>query len=174
MMQATPKDLRKHLKGTNVEIHKDAADGNDVSRQLQLLYAIHPDDENELRWFHATLRPERNLVHPCDSFLQGIKALRPAAVFNTFDVKKAKLRRLTKHEKDKLSALQRHKKEVVPTVAYKASVNPHKTPRTGGAAPVEEVRLLSRGKKKVAGAETDKSYFVRWKAKKAGKIGRGL
>lgn len=174
MTQATPKDLHKHVKGTNIEVHKSAADGDDVSKHLRLLYSINPDDENELRWFHATLRPERNLVHPSDSFLQGIKALHPAAVFNTFDMKKAKLRRLTKHEKDKLSAVQRRKKEMTPTAAYKASVNPHKTPRTGGAAPMEEVRLLSRGKKQASNPATKTPYFVRWKARKVGKIGRGL
>lgn len=191
MTHVAPKALHKRIKGTNVEVRKEVTDDNTDAR-LALLYSIGADDETELRWFHNTLRPERNLVHPSDAFLHGIKNLRPAAVFNTFDVKKAKLRRLTKHEKDKATAMQRRKKEMAPTAAYKAAVNPHKTPRTGGQAPAEEVRLLSRGMNKeqkarsrsrVArkanatsgkGASEDKTYFTKWKKRKNEKIGRGL
>lgn len=191
MAHVAPKALHKRIKGTNVEVRKEVTDDN-TDAQLALLYSIAADDETELRWFHNTFRPERNLVHPSDAFLQGIKALRPAAVFNTFDVKKAKLRRLTKHEKDKASAMVRRKKEMAPTAAYKAAVNPHKTPRTGGQAPVEEVRVLSRGMNKAqkarsraraarkagkaSGGSTNepKTYFTKWKKRKQEKIGRGL
>lgn len=191
MTHVAPKALHKRIKGTNVEVRKEVTDDN-TDAQLALLYSISADDETELRWFHNTLRPERNLVHPSDAFLQGIKALRPAAVFNTFDVKKAKLRRLTKHEMDKASALQRRKKEMAPTAVYKAAVNPHKTPRTGGQAPADEVRVLSRGMSKEqkarsrarvakkaakasgASAGESKGYFTKWKKRKQEKIGRGL
>lgn len=192
MAHVAPKALHKRIKGTNVEVQKAVTDDNTDTR-LALLYAIAADDETELRWFHNTLRPERNLVHPSDAFLQGIKSLRPAAVFNTFDMAKAKLRRMTKHEKDKATALQRRKKEMAPTAAYKAAVNPHKTPRTGGQATAEEVRVLSRGMNKEQrmrsrtraarkagraaggkeGGET-KKYFTKWKQQKKEKIGRGL
>ncbi|KPI83325.1 hypothetical protein ABL78_7646 [Leptomonas seymouri] len=191
MTHVAPKALHKRLKGTNVEVRKEVAD-DDTDVHLALLYSISADDETELRWFHNALRPERNLVHPSDAFLQGIKALRPAAIFNTFDVKKARLRRLTKHERDKATAMKRRKEEMAPTAAYKAAVNPHKTPRTGGQAPVEEVRVLSRGMSQAqkarnraraarkAGkvssddANRQKTYFTKWKKRKQDKIGRGL
>ncbi|KPA75499.1 hypothetical protein ABB37_08396 [Leptomonas pyrrhocoris] len=191
MTHVAPKALHKRIKGTNVEVRKDVTDDN-TDAQLALLYSIGADDETELHWFHNTLRPERNLVHPSDAFLHGIKVLRPAAVFNTFDVKKAKLRRLTKHEKDKITAMTRRKTEMAPTAAYKAAVNPHKTPRTGGQAPIEEVRVLSRGMSKAQKARSrarvahkagttsggaasgQKTYFTKWKKRKQERIGRGL
>ncbi|KAG5507866.1 hypothetical protein JIQ42_07157 [Leishmania sp. Namibia] len=189
MTHIAPKALHKRVKGTNVEVRKEVTDNTDAP--LALLYSIHADDETELRWFHNTLRPERNLIHPSDAFLHGIKELHPAAVFNTFDLKKAKLRRLTKHEKDKATAMKRRKKEVAPTAAYKAAVNPHKTPRTGGAAPADEVRVLSRGMNKAQKAQSrtraayksgkavdasnaPKTFFTKWKKRKQEKIGRGL
>ncbi|KAK7198300.1 hypothetical protein NESM_000787500 [Novymonas esmeraldas] len=190
MMHTAPKALHKRVKGTNIEVRKEVVDDT-TDTSLALLHSIHADDETELRWFHSALRPERNLIHPADAFLHGIKALRPATVFNTFDVKKAKLRRLTKHEKDKATAMTRRKKEVAPTAAYKAAVNPHKTPRTGGAAPADEARVLSRGMNKtqrahsrtraahkagrvVDGADAPKTFFTKWKKRKQEKIGRGL
>ncbi|CAM41516.1 conserved hypothetical protein [Leishmania braziliensis MHOM/BR/75/M2904] len=187
MAHVIPKALHKRIKGTNVEVRKEVTDDN-TDAQSALLYSIHADDETELRWLHNTLRPERNLVHPSDAFLRGIKTLHPAAIFNTFDVKKAKLRRLTKHERDKATAMKRRKEEVAPTAAYKAAVNPHKTPRTGGAAPADEVRVLSRGMNKSQKArsrrraahksgkvaEAPKTFFTKWKKRKQEKIGRGL
>lgn len=190
MTHVAPKALHKRVKGTNVEVRKAAAD-DATDAQLALLYSIHADDETELRWYHNTLRPERNLVHPADAFLHGVKTLHPAAVFNTFDVKRAKLRRLTKQERDKATALTRRKKEMAPTAAYKAAVNPHKTPRTGGAATAGEVRVLSRGMnakqrahsrnraahkagKADAGPDAPKAFFTKWKKRKQEKIGRGL
>ncbi|CBZ23268.1 conserved hypothetical protein [Leishmania mexicana MHOM/GT/2001/U1103] len=190
MTLVAPKALHKRVKGTNVEVRKEVTDDS-TDAHLALLYSIHADDETELRWLHNTLRPERNLVHPSDAFLHGIKALQPAAVFNTFDAQKAKLRRLTKYEKDKASAMKRRKEEMAPTAAYKAAVNPHKTPRTGGAAPADEVRVLSRGMNKaqkarsrartahksgkvVSDAEAPKAFFTKWKKRKQEKIGRGL
>ncbi|KAG5487470.1 hypothetical protein LSCM1_07425 [Leishmania martiniquensis] len=190
MAYIAPKALHKRVKGTNVEVRKELADDNTDTPQV-LLHSIHADDEIELRWFHNTLRPERNLVHPSDTFLQGIKELHPAAVFNTFDLKKAKLRRLTKFEKDKATTMKRRLKEVAPTAAYKAAVNPHKTPRTGGAAPADEVRVLSRGMSKaqkarsraraayksgraVDASHAPKAFFTKWKRLKREKIGRGL
>ncbi|ORC85447.1 uncharacterized protein TM35_000351910 [Trypanosoma theileri] len=176
-LDAVPHERKKFIKGTNIVVQKNATDGV-YNEHLSLMYSIAADDQEEVMWWNNTLRPERNLTHPSDAFLQGIKALRPAACFNTFDIQKARLRRLVKQEKDKRKFLIRRKKEVAPTAAMKASLNPHKVPRTGGRAPEEELRLLSRGKKsskKNTTNESDKKkYFHKWKKQKLQKIGKGL
>ncbi|RNF00235.1 uncharacterized protein Tco025E_08849 [Trypanosoma conorhini] len=174
---AVPRQRKKFVKGTNIIVQKSATD--DVQdAHLSMTYAIAADDKSEAAWWQNTLRPERNLTHPSEAFLQGIKALRPSARFNTFDAQKARLRRLVKQEKDKRAWLQRRTREVAPTAAMKASVNPHKVPRTGGHAPAEEVRLLSRGrkpaKKRTTNEPEKKEYFHKWKKRKLQKIGRSL
>lgn len=166
------KKLKKYIKGTNIRVEKKSTDGIQDANTV-LLNSILNDDLTELKWFHNTLRPQRNLVHPCEAFLHSIKALRPAGVFNTFDIKKAKLRRLTKQQKDKKKALERRMKEIAPTAAYKASANPHKTPRTGGHAAEEEIRFLSRGKKSLKTA-VGQPFFKKWKKEKSKKIGKKL
>lgn len=165
------KELKKYVKGTNIVVEKLESYGIDDAC-LGMLNSIANDDLTEIQWFKSTLRPQRNLVHPSEAFIQSIKALRPAAIFNTFDIKKAKLRRLAKQNKDKKKALDRRKKEIVPTAAFKASVNPHKIPRTGGHATEDEIRFLSRGKKKKS--ESTKGYFTKWKKEKAQKIGKKI
>ncbi|ESL10972.1 hypothetical protein TRSC58_01287 [Trypanosoma rangeli SC58] len=174
---AAPRQRKKFVKGTNIIVQKSATDGVQDAH-LRMMYAISADDKSEAVWWENTLRPERNLTHPSEAFLHGIKALRPSARFNTFDAQKARLRRLVKQEKDKRKWLKRRQKEVAPTAAMKASVNPHKVPRTGGHAPAEEVRLLSRGRKsskKSTTSDTEKKeYFHKWKKRKLQKIGKGL
>lgn len=181
--EVAPKHLRKTIKGTNIVVQKNAADGV-KDADLALLHSIAADDATEVLWFNRNLRPSKNLIHPSEIFLQGIKTLRPAAVFNTFDLKKSKLRRLAKQQKDKMKALERRKKEVAPTAAFRAAIDPHKVPRTGGHATAEETRLFSRGtskKQKKAGKKADagassqeKSFFTKWRKEKAKKIGKGL
>ncbi|PBJ72510.1 hypothetical protein BCY84_15527 [Trypanosoma cruzi cruzi] len=172
-----PRQRKKFIKGTNIIVQKSATDGVEDAH-LRMMYAIAADDKNEVLWWRNTLRPERNLTHPSEAFLQGIKALRPSARFNTFDIEKARLRRLVKQKKDKHRFLERRKREVAPTAAMKASINPHKVPRTGGQAPDEEIRFLSRGRKsstQSAPNETEKKgYFHKWKKRKMQKIGKGL
>eukprot|EP00796_Vickermania_ingenoplastis_P010675 gene10675-7419_t len=163
------KELKKRVKGSNITVEKAANDGVE-DESLVLLHSIANDDQAEVQWYQKNLRPARNLVHPSEAFIQGIKALRPAAVFNTFDIKKAKLRRLTKQQKDKRKAMDRRKKEIAPTAAFKASINPHKTPRVGGHATAEEARFLSRGKKRIDSKEGKKEFFKKWKKEKAKKI----
>lgn len=163
------KELKKYVKGTNIIVRKKSTDGVE-NEETVLLNSILNDDLTELKWFHKTLRPERNLVHPSEAFLHSIKALRPAVVFNTFDIKKAKLRRLTKQQKDKKKALARRMKEVAPTAAFKASINPHKTPRASAHPPEEEIRFLARGKSP-AKASKEKTFFTKWKKEKSKKIG---
>lgn len=118
--------------------------------------------------------------------MQGIKTLRPALNFHTFDLAKSKLRRLAKQEKDKMTALERRKQRVAPTAALKAALNPHRILRTGTEAPDDEARFLSRGKSKnkkharTSHSNTSKSdkgntkYFTKWRKKKAERIGKGL
>lgn len=166
------KELKKYIKGTNIRVEKKSTDGIRDENTV-LLNSILNDDLTELKWFHNTLRPQRNLVHPSEAFLHSIKALRPAVVFNTFDIKKAKLRRLTKQQKEKKKALERRMKEVAPTAAYKASANPHKTPRTGDHATEEEIRFLSRGKRPVD-STSRKIFFKKWKKEKSKRIGKKI
>lgn len=182
--EVAPRQLRKTVKGTNIVIQKSAADGV-KDADIALLHAIAGDDPTEVLWFNRNLRPSKNLIQPSEIFLQSIKTLRPAAVFNTFDVKKSKLRRLAKQQKDKAKAMARRKKEVAPTAAFRAAIDPHKVPRTGSLATAEETRLLTRAtskkaakKKKKDAAESSsspkKSFFVKWRKEKAMKIGKGL
>lgn len=170
-----PKQLKKYVKDSNIIVEKSTGDGLD-DKDIALLHSIDNDDATELEWYQRTLRPQRNLVHPSDAFSQSVKALRPAAVFNTFDIKKAKLRRLTKQQTDKKKAMERRKREIAPTAAFKASMNPHKTPRLGGRPPDEEVRFLSRSKKSNTSESKDgnKMFFKRWKNEKIKKIGKKL
>lgn len=186
--QVPPKQLRKTVRGTNIVVQKNASDGvRDPC--IMLLHGIAADDATEVLWFNRNLRPSKNLIHPSEGFLQGIKALRPAAVFNTFDLKKSKLRRLAKQHKDKLTATARRRREVAPTAAFRAAIDPRKVPRIGGHATAEEVRVLSRGDKKTRksakkatnggdeaaeGGKKKKEFFTKWRKQKAKKIGKGL
>jgi len=178
---ALPRNLHKKVKGTNIVVEKASTDGV-MDPCLRLLHRIAADDPTELRWLSHTMRPEKNLIHPSESFRQGIKTLHPATVFSTFDLKKSKLRRLAKQHTDKARALKRRTEEVAPTAAFRASINPHKTPRVGGHATEEEIRFLSRGQKTKktlsdssrAGAEQPAGYFKKWKKMKVAKIGKGL
>lgn len=164
------KVVRKQIKGTNIVVEHVAPSSNG-----SLLCQIGNDDQTELEWYHQTLRPVKNLTHPSEAFLQSIKALRPAAVFNTFDQKKAKLRRLVKQKKDQKKALERRKKEVAPTAAFKASVNPHKIPRVGTSSG-EETRFLTRSQKshKNTGEKKEKMFYKNWKQSKTKNIGKKI
>ncbi|CCW66625.1 unnamed protein product [Phytomonas sp. Hart1] len=174
----TPRELKKNIKGTNIIVQKDRLDGI-KNENLAMLYSIDADEATELMWFHNTLRPSKNLIAPSKLFLQGIKALQPAAQFNTFDMKKSKLRRLTKQRKDILKAMEK-RKQITPTAAYRTAVNPHKVPRIGGHMPEDEVRFLSRGAKQgkskaAEGGDKDSpQYFTKWRKRKIHKIGKGL
>jgi hypothetical protein len=130
-----------HIKAVDVPA---SAHQNFTERTLALMHSIDADDNNELSWM-KTLRPARSLIHPAEAFLQGIKKLRPALHFNTFDESKLASRRSAKRQKEKRAALKRRDERMVPTVAMKA-VNLKKIPRTGGHATTEEVKFLSRGK----------------------------
>lgn len=134
--------------GTNIRVRAvdvpANAQQNFNDRTLALMHAIDTDVREELDWM-KTLRPARSLIHPAEAFLQGIKKLRPALHFNTFDESKLASRRASKRQKEKRAALKRRDERMAPTAAMKA-VNLKKTPRTGGHATEEEVRFLSRGK----------------------------
>ncbi|CCW64558.1 unnamed protein product [Phytomonas sp. EM1] len=173
-----PKRLQKNIKRTNIVVQK--VPSYEVENQsLAMLHLIDTDDTTELLWFHNTLRPRRNLIASSKLFLQGIKALQPASQFNTFDLRKLKLRRLAKQRKDTLKALER-RKEIAPTAVYRAAVNPHKVPRTGGRATEDEAGFMLRGRtqgKQKADEVGDKGspqYFIKWRKQKFQKIGKGL
>ncbi|EPY31004.1 hypothetical protein STCU_03699 [Strigomonas culicis] len=171
----TSQTLEKRIKGTNIVVQKSAAD--DISDPfLATLNTIQPDDQTEILWWSRTLRPERNLIHPAEAFLQGIKELRPAPVFNTFDVKKAKMRRMVKQERDRKTFLARRQAAVAPTAAYRAAMNPHKLQRGFGGQNVqdEEIKMLGAPKKKNAKENNNKLFFNKWKKAKVQSIGKGL
>lgn len=135
------------IKGTNIEVRAlqtPEDHENFTEKTIALLKSIDADDRTEELWLR-TLRPERSLIHPAEAFLQGIKKLRPALDFNTFDLNKAKKRRVAKRERDQAVAQKRRDAKMVPTAAMRA-INARKQTRTGGHATEEEVRFLSRGK----------------------------
>lgn len=138
----------RQISGTNIRVKAVEAPASShqsfTDRTLALMHSIEPDDRNEVAWMQ-TLRPERSLIHPAEAFLQGIKKLRPALHFNTFDETKLASRRAAKRQKENRAANKRREARMAPTAAMK-SVNLKKIPRTGGHATQEEVNLLSRGK----------------------------
>ncbi|KAG8345793.1 hypothetical protein ERJ75_001753000 [Trypanosoma vivax] len=168
----------KVIRGTNIVVQNAIADDKYGDAHQALLHTIAADDQNEVAWWNNTLRPANNLTHPAEAYLQGIKALRPAARFNTFDVKKVRLRRLVRQERERQRFLERRKKEVAPTVAMKASANPHKVPRAGMGSCDEDVRkLLSRSSGQKKGAregDTKTAHHGKRRANKVQKIGKGL
>nr|CCC92851.1 conserved hypothetical protein [Trypanosoma congolense IL3000] len=123
---------QKVVEGTNIVVQNVSIRDEEGNTCRALLHAIEADDEGEVKWWDAALRPKANLVNPSVAFLRGIKTLRPATHFNTFDLKKSRLRRLEKQKKDRERYLARREREIAPTAAMKASLNPHKVPRTGG------------------------------------------
>ncbi|EPY39311.1 hypothetical protein AGDE_04617 [Angomonas deanei] len=181
MSSGGAKFLSKKVKDTNIVVVKPAGEG-ETDPHTALLHAIADDDKTEILWFTRTLRPERNLIHPAEAFLQGIKELRPAPVFNTFNVKKAKERRLIKQEYDRKKHLERRKAAVAPTAAFKDALNPRKLPRNYHTSETgdEEVRLLgaSLEERKMAKRkykyDKTKPFFTKWKKKKVQSIGKGL
>lgn len=146
-MVAQPQRKRA-IKGTNIVVQtlepSSSAHASFEDRSIAMLNSIDRDDATEVQWLR-TLRPERSLIHPAEAFLQGIKKLRPALDFNTFDMKKSKARRATRRTQEQAKALKRREERLVPTSAMRA-INSKRGTRSGGHATSDEVRLLSRGK----------------------------
>lgn len=145
-----PKVL-KAIPGTNIRVQRlvplaDSQQADPTQHIISLYESIEQDDTLERSWAR-TLRPARSLIHPAEAFAQGIKVLRPALVFSTFQADKAKARRLARREREQNVAKQRRAARMTPTAAMKATMNMKKVPRTGGQATAEETRILSRGSK---------------------------
>ena len=102
-------------------------------RAIGILREIAQDDQDEAQWLDK-LRPDKNLIHPSEAFAQGIKRLRPAISFNTYDPKKAKAQRRLRQAKAKEAYEKRRSQRVVPTVGLKNAMNPHKVPHEKAAA----------------------------------------
>jgi len=152
----TSKDFKPKflvVKNTNIRVQKStppitAASASHADRcntALAIMCSIEADPVNEAEWFDRTFRPERNLIHPSEAFLHGIKRLSPAIHFNTFNADIARSRRIAKQQQDQASAKKRKAALVAPTVAMKAALNPKKLP-AGSKATDDESRFLSRGK----------------------------
>ena len=173
----------RRVKGTNITVQKLTPSGethqNDLSslgrkRQrtavaesnaaMHIFCNIHSDPQEEVRWFEKTFRPERMLIHPSEAYLQGLKKLRPALHFNTFDVVKAKGRRVSKQQQDQAAAKKRREALVAPTAALKAALNSKRLP-PGSAATDAEQGLLMRGKKNKRIVET---HIAKMRAKRKG------
>jgi hypothetical protein len=137
----------KAVKGTNIVVKRSipVLELQDPSeRIISLIRSIDADDRQEVLWMR-TLRPERNLIRPEEAFLQGIKTLRPAFRFNTFDVNKMNERRNQKRIRDQKIADERRRSRMAPTAAIKAVTNPKKLP-SGSSATEEEKKFLLRDK----------------------------
>ncbi len=113
---------------------------------LEIFCSIQRDPSDALQWLEQTLRPQRNLVRPSEAYVQGLKVVRPALHFNTFNAEKAKCRRVDKQRKDQSNATQRRKAMMAPTAALKAALNPKRLPPGSQATPAEN-RLLMKGEK---------------------------
>jgi hypothetical protein len=100
--------------------------------RIRFLYDLLPDDEGEAAWL-GNLRPQRCLVHPSEAFAQGIKLLRPAIQFNTFDAKKAKERR-REHEAQARATYEKKKaSQMVPGVGLLNAPNARKIGADGNS-----------------------------------------
>jgi hypothetical protein len=113
---------------------------------MEIFCTIKEDPAVEINWVEKTLRPERLLTHPAQAYIEGLKTVRPALHFNTFDAAKARDRRVRKQLQDQASAKQRKAALVAPTAALKAALNPKKLP-PGNPATVDENRMVTRGEK---------------------------
>ncbi|CBH14318.1 uncharacterized protein TEOVI_000767600 [Trypanosoma equiperdum] len=145
----------KLIKGTNIIVKNVSLIDKHRNDPQALLHSIEADDAVELRWWRNALRPEANLIEPAVAYLQGIKVIRPATNFNTFDIKKARLRRLEKQEIERKKCLERRKRDVAPTAAMKASANPYRVPRSGGYIKQKDDRIIQRGEKTKKAAKKD-------------------
>ena len=143
-------------------INASAVAANNIA--MNIFCSIHSDPQEELRWFDKTFRPERLLIHPSEAYLQGLKKLRPALHFNTFEVAKAKGRRVAKQQQDQAAAKKRREALVAPTAALKAVQNPKRLP-PGSAATSDEQGLLMRGVKNKRFVE---AHIAKMRAKRKG------
>lgn len=144
------------VENTNIRVQKLTPDfpigtgmggtnGDRSNRAMTVMCSVAADPLDESQWFDRTFRPAKNLVHPAEAFLHGIKRLCPAIHFNTFNAAAAKGRRVAKQQQDQSSAKVRRKAFVAPTAAMKAAINPKKLP-AGSHATDAESRFMSRGK----------------------------
>lgn len=134
--------------------HPLEADAANVAA-LERLRALRPDDAAERRWL-ASLRPDKNLCEPAEAFAQGVKQLRPALRFHTFDAAKARARRREVQETQRAVFAARRAAQVAPTVAMKSALDPHKVMPDRGAA--ARARAKARGAKgRTAGARRAKA-----------------
>jgi len=170
--------MLKKIKGTNISVKslRPSTFSNQLSEHStlrfesdpfnlqtqELLHSLKSDDPGEIRWLQS-LRPEKCLTHPSEAFTQGIKKLRPAIHFNSYDGKLVRKQRL-KRQKAQLAAYEaRRKAQVVPTIGMKTALNPHKIP-TDGQLAATSVKKRRKGKKEASASIV----------KKKSKIGRSL
>lgn len=150
----------KRIAGTNIvakRLEDRSSDANE--EKVRLLRLLQSDDPREMAWL-AQQRPEPRLQNAAEAFLQGVKKLRPAINFNTFDAKKARSTRRRKQEQHEEATKERRAKRITPTVAMKAALNPRRVPGdTALATDVDPLPQPRQSKKKLkkkasAGAAT--------------------
>jgi hypothetical protein len=170
------------VRGTNITVQKltpslknTASSAAAVSGQaasstaMHIFCSVHEDPSDELKWHEKTLRPERLLVHPSEAFVEGLKKVRPALHFNTFDSAKAKERRVQKQKQDQANAKERRAALVAPTAALKVALNPKRLP-PGSSATAAENGLLMRGAKNKRAVE---KHVQGMRAKRRGQLKQG-
>lgn len=107
----------KKIRNTNITVQYDAA--VDTRSPAYLLSQIRPDDQGEVHWA-VKQRPLQNMIHPAEAFNEGIKTLRPAVMFNTYDEGKAKTRRLHNQREQQKRTVAYRAKAVKASEALKA------------------------------------------------------
>lgn len=122
MVRATTK---KHVKNTNIYVEASAALTN--SATVNSYVAIRRDIPNSNSLIES-LRPDKKLMDPAESFAQSTKTLRPALRFNTYDRDVVKNRRKAKREQHVKATEERRARRVVPNPALKSGLNPKKLP----------------------------------------------
>jgi hypothetical protein len=119
-----PQGARRRIANTNIVVASLAEAAHPT---IALWNSVGRDDEADAAWF-KTLRPRHMLVDPAEAFNLGVKLLRPAIQFATFDAALAKRRRAQRRAKHAEATEANKAARLAPPKALKAALNPKKLP----------------------------------------------